>query len=68
MYAVYFGYGSEQEKKPKRDCPRRLRLAKSGILGKNKNRRRTAEDVYNFPLLLRLLININRNAALQRKG
>jgi hypothetical protein len=37
--------------------------------GKSKKQRRPAERSFkNFPLFLRLLININRNAALQRKG
>jgi hypothetical protein len=33
---------------------------------KSKNRRRPAEGLKNFPRFLRLLININRNEALQR--
>jgi hypothetical protein len=37
------------------------------MVGKRKNRRRSAELFKNFPQLLRLLININRNAAVQRK-
>jgi hypothetical protein len=37
------------------------------MVGKSKNRRRTAERFLNFPKLLRLLINVNRNAAVQRK-
>jgi hypothetical protein len=37
------------------------------MVGKSKNRRRTAERFKNFPKLLRLLINVNRNAAVQRK-
>jgi hypothetical protein len=36
--------------------------------GKSKNKRRPAEGFKNFPLFLLLLININRNEALQRKG
>jgi hypothetical protein len=36
--------------------------------GKRKNMRRPAEGFKNFPLFLRLLINVNRNSALQRKG
>jgi hypothetical protein len=36
------------------------------MVGKSKNRRRTAERFKNFPKL-RLLINVNRNAAVQRK-
>jgi hypothetical protein len=35
---------------------------------KSKNRRRPAEGFKKFPLFLRLLINITRNAALQIKG
>ncbi len=42
-------------------------LAKSGMVGKRKNRIRTAERFKNFPQLLRLLSNVNRDAALQRK-
>jgi hypothetical protein len=38
------------------------------MVGKNKNRRRSAEHFINFPQLLRLLINVNGNTALQRKG
>jgi hypothetical protein len=37
------------------------------MVGKNKNRRRTAERFKKFSKLLRLLINVNRNAAVQRK-
>ncbi len=37
------------------------------MVGKSKNRRRTAEHLKNVPLLLRLLINVNSNAAVQRK-
>jgi hypothetical protein len=37
------------------------------MVGKSKNRR-TAEHFKNFSQLLRLLINVNRNTALQRKG
>jgi hypothetical protein len=37
------------------------------MVGKSKNRRRTAERFQNFPKLLRLLINENRYAAVQRK-
>jgi hypothetical protein len=44
-----------------------LSFAKSGKVGKSKNRRRTAEGLKNFPLFPRLLKNINRNEALQRK-
>jgi hypothetical protein len=36
------------------------------MVGKSKNRRRTTERYKNFPQL-RLLINVNRNAAVQRK-
>jgi hypothetical protein len=35
------------------------------MVGKSKNRRRTAEHFKNFPQLLRLLINVNRIAAVQ---
>jgi hypothetical protein len=38
------------------------------MVGKSKNRKRAAEHFYNFSQLLRLLINVNRNMALQRKG
>jgi hypothetical protein len=38
------------------------------MVGKSKNRKRAAEHCKNFSQLLRLLINVNRNAALQRKG
>jgi hypothetical protein len=38
------------------------------MVGKSKNRRRTAARFKNFQQLLRLLINVNRNAAHQRKG
>jgi hypothetical protein len=38
------------------------------MVGKSKNRKRAAEHFKNFSQLLRLLININRNAALQRNG
>jgi hypothetical protein len=37
------------------------------MVGKSKNRRRSAERFKNIPKLLRLLINVNRNAAVQRK-
>jgi hypothetical protein len=37
------------------------------MVGKSKNRRRTAEHFYNFPPFLRLLINVNRNTATQKK-
>jgi hypothetical protein len=45
-----------------------LSLAKSGIVGKSKKRKRAAELFKNFSQLLRLLRNVNRNTALQRKG
>jgi hypothetical protein len=45
-----------------------LSLAKSGMVGKRKNRKRAAEHLNNCSQLLRLLINMNRNVALQRKG
>jgi hypothetical protein len=38
------------------------------MVGKSKNRRRGAEHLKNFAQFLRLLINVNKNAALQRKG
>jgi hypothetical protein len=38
------------------------------MVGKSKNRKRAAEHFKNFSQLLRLLINVNRNAALQRNG
>jgi hypothetical protein len=38
------------------------------MVGMSKNRRRTAEHIKNFPQLLRLLRNVNKNAAFQRKG
>jgi hypothetical protein len=38
------------------------------MVGKSKNRKRAAEHFQNFSLLLGLLINVNRNTALQRKG
>ncbi len=45
-----------------------MSLAKSGMVGKNTNRRRTAEHFLNFPQLLRLLINVDRYVLLHRKG
>jgi hypothetical protein len=36
------------------------------MVGKRKNRRRSAERFENFPQLLRILININRNTAVQK--
>jgi hypothetical protein len=45
-----------------------LEFAKSGMVGMRKNRRRTAEGFLNFPRLLPLLTNINRIAAIKRKG
>jgi hypothetical protein len=38
------------------------------MVGKNKSRKRAAEHFKKFPQLLQLLINVNRNTALQRKG
>ncbi len=38
------------------------------MVGKSNNRKRAAEHLKNFSQLLRLLINANRNMALQRKG
>jgi hypothetical protein len=38
------------------------------MVGKSKNRKRAAEHFRKFSQLLRLLINVNRNMALQRNG
>jgi hypothetical protein len=38
------------------------------MVGKSKNRKRAAEHFTNLSQLLRILLNINRNTALQRKG
>jgi hypothetical protein len=38
------------------------------MVGKSKNRKRATEHFKNFSQLLRLLINVNRNMPLQRKG
>jgi hypothetical protein len=38
------------------------------MVGKSKNRKRTAEGFHDFPQLLRLLIKVNRKASLQRQG
>jgi hypothetical protein len=38
------------------------------MVGKSKNRKRAAEHFKNLSQLLRLLINVNRNMLLQRKG
>jgi hypothetical protein len=38
------------------------------MIGKSKNRKRAAEHFKNFSQLLRLLINVNRNMLLRRKG
>jgi hypothetical protein len=38
------------------------------MVGKSKNRKRAAEHLKKFSQLLRLLINVNRNMPLQRKG
>ncbi len=46
----------------------RLRLAKMMLLGYICTRRGAAGGFKIFQMLLRLLINVNRNAALQRKG
>jgi hypothetical protein len=51
-----------------RDCHTNLSLAKSGMVGKSKNRKRAGEHLKNFSELLRLLINVNRNMPLSRKG
>jgi hypothetical protein len=45
-----------------------LSLAKSGVVRKSKNRKRAAEHLKNFSQLLHLLVNVNRNMVLQRKG
>jgi hypothetical protein len=45
-----------------------LSLAKSGMVGKSKDSKRAAEHLKNVSQLLRLLIKVNRNTALQRKG
>ncbi len=45
-----------------------MSLAKIGMVGKSKNRKRAAEHFKFFSQLLRLLINVNRNMPLQRKG
>ncbi len=45
-----------------------MSLAKRGMVGKSKYRKRAAEYFKNFSQLLRLLINVNRNMPLQRKG
>jgi hypothetical protein len=50
------------------DCRIRLSLSKSGMVGKSKNRKRAAEYIKNFSQLQRLLVTVNRNTALQRKG
>jgi tRNA U34 5-carboxymethylaminomethyl modifying GTPase MnmE/TrmE len=38
------------------------------MVGKSKNRKRAAEHFKKFSKLLRLLINVNRNTTLHRKG
>jgi hypothetical protein len=38
------------------------------MVGKSKSRKSAAEHLKTFSQLLRLLINVNRNAALQRNG
>jgi hypothetical protein len=38
------------------------------MVGRAQKRKRAAEHFKNFSQLLRLLINVNRNTALQRKG
>jgi hypothetical protein len=45
-----------------------LSLAKSAKVGKSKNRKRATEHFKNLSQLLRLLINVNKNTTLQRKG
>jgi hypothetical protein len=49
------------------NCCASLSLAKKGVVGKSKNRRRKAEGILKNLLLLRLFIKRNRNVALQRK-
>jgi hypothetical protein len=50
------------------DCRTSLSVAKNVMVGKSKNKRRTAQHLENFSQLLRLLINVNKSAGLQRKG
>jgi hypothetical protein len=38
------------------------------MVGKSTNRKKAAEHFKNFSQFLRLLINVNRNTTLQRKG
>jgi hypothetical protein len=45
----------------------RLRLAKSGMVGKSLNWRGAAEAFSQFPVCLHFFINNNRNMLLQRK-
>ncbi len=45
-----------------------MSLAKSGMVGKSKKRKRVAENLKNFSQLLRLLINLNKKTSLQGKG
>ncbi len=45
-----------------------MSLPKSSMVRMGNNRTRAAEHFKNFSQLLRLLINVNRNKALQRKG
>jgi hypothetical protein len=55
-------------KDDKRDSRTSLSLAKNSMVGKSNERERAAERLKNFPQHLRLLIIVNRNAGLQRKG
>ncbi len=45
-----------------------MSLAKSGMVGRGNNGKRTADQFKNFSQLLQLLINVNRTTSLQRKG
>ncbi len=51
-----------------RECHTSFSLAKSSMDEKSKISRSSSESFKNFPLFLRLLINLNRNEALQKKG
>jgi hypothetical protein len=46
----------------------RFRTSKSYVIGYISARRGATDGFYNFPTLLRLLINVNINAALKEKG
>jgi hypothetical protein len=47
--------------------PHQFGMAKSSMAGKSKNGRRNTEGFYNFPGLLRLLLNVKKNVAFQGK-